>query len=109
MTILYSSILAIDAQHQPTAGEIRLAVVQAQLLTGVYQSLDSPNNAIAISGYDIALNKTANGVIATWLTAPPTFLATTNADSLGQCRFTNKHKHYFGNDIWVAKWTAKRW
>ena len=34
-----------------------------------YRTLDTAGGGVAVAGYDISLNKTSNGVIASWLTA----------------------------------------
>jgi hypothetical protein len=69
VTILYSSVLAVDTQRLATSGEMRLASRSGLSTDWTYQSLDSPSNSMAVAGYDISLNKTGSGVIASWLTA----------------------------------------
>jgi hypothetical protein len=69
VSVLYDSVLVVNQQKQATAGEVRLASRSGVSSNWVYRTLDTPSGGVAVAGYDVSLNKTAAGVIASWLTA----------------------------------------
>jgi hypothetical protein len=69
VSVLYDSVLVVNQQKQATAGEVRLATRIGISSNWSYQTLDTSGGGVAVAGYDLSLNKTAAGVIATWLTA----------------------------------------
>ncbi len=69
VSVLYDSVLVVNQQKQATAGEVRLATRIGISSNWSYRTLDTSGGGVAVAGYDLSLNKTAAGVIATWLTA----------------------------------------
>lgn len=69
VSVLYDSVLVVNQQKQATAGEVRLATRTGISPNWTYRTLDTSSGGVAVAGYDISLNKTAAGVIASWLTA----------------------------------------
>lgn len=70
VSVLYDSVIGLNQQKVITAGEIRLATrSSASKLDWSYQILDTSSVETAVVGYDVSLNKTADGIIAAWLTA----------------------------------------
>lgn len=69
VSVLYDSILVVNQLRQAIAGEVRLASRTGDKATWSYRTLDTSNAGVAVAGYDLSLNKTASGVIASWLTA----------------------------------------
>ncbi|HUW88610.1 MAG TPA: fibronectin [Candidatus Paceibacterota bacterium] len=69
VSVLYDSVLQVNQQKQVIAGEVRLATRAGNSPQWNYRTLDASNGAIAVAGYGVSLNKTAAGVIASWLTA----------------------------------------
>ena len=69
VSVLYDSVLVVNQQKQATAGEVRLASRSGVSSDWVYRTLDTPSGGIAVAGYVLALNKTAGGVIASWLSS----------------------------------------
>ena len=69
VSVLYDSVLVVNQQKQATAGEVRLATRTGISPNWAYRTLDTAGGGVAVAGYDISLNKTARGVIASWLTA----------------------------------------
>ena len=69
VSVLYDSVLVVNQQKQATAGEVRLASRSGVSSNWAYQTLDTPSGGVAVAGYQVSLNKTAAGVIASWLTA----------------------------------------
>lgn len=86
VSILYDSILTINQQHASTSGEVRLATRIGGTAPWSYKTLDGPSGAIAVAGYGVSLNKSAEGVIASWMTSSgvssstPTQIRWTNVD-----------------------------
>ncbi len=86
VSVLYDSILTINQQHASTSGEVRLATRIGGSTQWTYKTLDGPSGAIAVAGYGVSLNKSADGVIASWLTSSgvssstPTQIRWTNID-----------------------------
>ena len=69
VTILYTSVLAMTSQKIVTSGEMRLATRNGITPHWTYLTMDSPTQTVAVNGYEIALSKTSDGVIAAWLSA----------------------------------------
>ena len=69
MNLIYDSVLQVNQQKQAISGEIRLATRTGHSTPWSYRTLDTSNGAVAVAGYALSLNKTADGVIASWLTA----------------------------------------
>ena len=69
VSVLYDSVLVVNQQKQATAGEVRLATRIGISTNWSYRTLDTPGGGVAVAGYDLSLNKTSAGVLATWLTA----------------------------------------
>lgn len=69
VTVLYDSVLVVNQQKQATSGEVRLATRTGISSNWAYRTLDTSGGGVAVAGYDVSLNKTAYGVIASWLTA----------------------------------------
>ena len=69
VSVLYDSVLVVNQQKQATAGEVRLATRIGISTNWTYRTLDTPGGGVAVAGYDLSLNKTSAGVLATWLTA----------------------------------------
>jgi hypothetical protein len=70
VSVLYDSVLELNQQRQTASGEVRLATRSTTSPKDwSYRTLDTPSLGVAVVGYDVALNKTADGVIASWLAA----------------------------------------
>ena len=69
VSILYDSVLQVNQQKQVIFGEVRSATRMGNSTPWSYRTLDTSNGAVAVAGYTVSLNKTADGVIASWLTA----------------------------------------
>ena len=69
VSVLYDSVLVVNQQKQATSGEVRLATRIGISSNWSYKTLDTSGGGVAVAGYDLSLNKTSTGVIATWLTA----------------------------------------
>ena len=73
VSVIYDSNLAVNQQKQATAGEIRLATRStASPSDWSYRTLDTSSSDVAVVGYGVSLNKTSNGLIASWLGASST-------------------------------------
>lgn len=69
VSIIYTSIISINSQKVATNGEVRLASRIGISPLWNYQTLDAATQTIAVTGYDVALSKGANGVTASWMTS----------------------------------------
>jgi hypothetical protein len=70
VSVLYDSVLGLNQQKQVASGEVRLATRSTTSpKSWSYSTLDTPSLGVAVVGYQVSLNKTAAGVIASWLTA----------------------------------------
>lgn len=69
VSVLYDSVLVVNQQKQATAGEVRLATRTGISSNWSYRTLDTSSGGVAVAGYEVSLNKTSAGVIASWLTA----------------------------------------
>jgi len=68
--LLYDSVLTINTRKEATSGAIRVARRNGLSATAWrYSTLDSSGGPIAVVGYDVALQKGARGILATWLTS----------------------------------------
>ena len=67
--LLYDSVLELNKRNEVSAGAIRLAS-RATLNpnTWVYQTLDSSSETVAVTGFDVSLQKSFKGILATWMT-----------------------------------------
>jgi hypothetical protein len=79
--LLYDSVLTINGRKEATSGAIRVAQRNGLSATAwKYKTLDTSGGPIAVVGYDVALQKGARGVLATWLTSST--LSLPNADQI---------------------------
>ena len=79
--LLYDSVLTINQRKEATSGAIRVAQRNGLSTTAwKYQTLDTSGGPITVVGYDVALQKGARGVLATWLTSST--LSLPNADQI---------------------------
>ena len=68
--LLYDSVLTINQRKETTSGAIRVAQRAGVSPQGWrYSTLDTSAGPIAVVGYDVALQKGARGILATWLTS----------------------------------------
>ena len=68
--LLYDSVLTINQRKEATSGAIRVAQRIGVSPQGWrYSTLDTSAGPIAVVGYDVALQKGARGILATWLTS----------------------------------------
>ena len=69
---IYDSILTINQKKDATTGEVRVATRSNLSSTGwSYQTLQATAPANPVAGYDVALGKTPNGILATWMNSSP--------------------------------------
>jgi Fibronectin type III domain len=71
--VVYDSVLTINQKKQPTSGEVRVA--SRTTLSGnnwSYYNLDTSGSGVPMTGYDVSIAKTLNGIQATWLISDPT-------------------------------------
>ena len=79
--LIYDSVLTINQRKEATSGAIRIAQRNGLNPTAwKYKNLDVSGGPIAVVGYDVALQKGALGVLATWLTSST--LSLPNADQI---------------------------
>jgi hypothetical protein len=69
VSVIYDSVLQVNQQKQVIVGEVRLATRTGNSPLWNYRTLDTSKGAVAVAGYGVSLNKSAEGVIASWLTA----------------------------------------
>lgn len=70
--VVYDSVLTINQKKQPTSGEVRVA--SRTTLSGEqwnYFNLDSSGSSTPMTGFDVAIAKTLDGLQATWLISSP--------------------------------------
>jgi hypothetical protein len=70
--VVYDSVLTINQKKQATSGEVRVAsrnTLSAEAWS--YYNLDSSGSATPMTGFDISIAKTLNGLHATWLISSP--------------------------------------
>jgi hypothetical protein len=68
--LLYDSVLTINQRKAATSGAIRVAQ-RIGVSPGAwrYTTLDTSGGPIAVVGYDVELQKSARGILATWFTS----------------------------------------
>ena len=82
--LLYDSVLIFNSNKSPTSGEVRLAIRSSIFPEDWrYQTLDGPDNGIAVAGYSTALAITNKKLAAVWIGANGSSLPNTD-----QIRFT---------------------
>ena len=68
--LLYDSVDGLNQRKVVTAGSIHVARRNGLSPTAwQYSTLDSSGGPIAVTGYDVSLQKGARGILATWLTS----------------------------------------
>ena len=68
--LLYDAVDAINQRKIVTAGSIHVAKrIGVSAAAWRYSTLDTSNGPVAVAGYDVALQKGARGILATWLTS----------------------------------------
>jgi hypothetical protein len=68
--LLYDAVDAINQRKTVTAGSIHVAKrIGISPAAWRYSILDTSNGPVAVAGYDVALQKGARGILATWLTS----------------------------------------
>lgn len=70
--VVYDSVLTINQKKQPTSGEVRVAsrtTLSSEAWS--YFNLDSSGSATPMTGFDVSIAKTLNGIHATWLISSP--------------------------------------
>jgi len=66
--VLYDSVLVINQKKEATSGAIRLATrTEIDPTKWVYRTLEESSDALAMTGYDVALSVSAKGAFAMWL------------------------------------------
>ena len=66
--LLYDSVLVINQKKEATSGAIRLATrSEIDPTKWVYRTLEESSDALAMTGYDVALSVSAKGAFAMWL------------------------------------------
>jgi len=79
--LIYDSVDGLSQRKVVTAGSIHTAKRVGISPTGwQYSTLDSSGGPTAVAGYDVALQKGARGILATWLTS--TTLTIPNAEKI---------------------------
>ena len=67
---LYDSVLVINQKKEATSGAIRLATrTEIDPAKWVYRTVEESSEALAMTGYDVALSVTAKSAFAVWLGA----------------------------------------
>ena len=70
--VVYDSVLTINQKKQATSGEVRVA--SRTTLSGEpwsYFNIDSSGSATPMTGFDVSIAKTLNGLQASWLISSP--------------------------------------
>ena len=79
--LIYDSVLTRNQRQEPTSGAVRIARRSGfSPSSWKYKNLDASGGPIAGVGYDVALQKGARGILATWLTSST--LSLPNADQI---------------------------
>jgi hypothetical protein len=70
--VVYDSVLTISQKKQPTSGEVRVAS-RTTLSSDAwsYFNIDTSGSATPMTGFDVSIAKTLNGIQATWLISSP--------------------------------------
>ena len=67
--LIYDSVRGFDLDKNVTRGEIRYATRSSAFVEDwSYKTLDTPGNAVAVAGYDVAVFNAARGVNVSWFT-----------------------------------------
>ncbi|MGA0889092.1 MAG: hypothetical protein ACO3S0_14310, partial [bacterium] len=68
--VVYDSVLILSSQNRATQGEVRVAT-RATIFPEDwrYQTLDGPDNGLAVAGYDVAISSSEKKVAVAWLGA----------------------------------------
>jgi hypothetical protein len=68
--VIYDSVLTLSSLNRATQGEVRVAS-RASIFPEdwKYQTLDGPDNGLAVAGYDVAISSSAEKVAVAWLGA----------------------------------------
>jgi len=71
--VVYDSVLTINQKKEPTSGEVRVAS-RNTFAPGdwSYFNLDTSGSATPMTGFDVSIAKTLDGVQASWLISSPT-------------------------------------
>lgn len=70
--VVYDSVLTINQKKQATSGEVRVASrTTLSQEAWSYFNLDSSGSATPMTGFDVSIAKTLNGLHATWLISSP--------------------------------------
>jgi hypothetical protein len=70
--VIYDSVLTINQKKQATSGEVRVASRDTLSSDAwSYFNLDTSGSATPMTGFDVSIAKTLNGVQATWLISSP--------------------------------------
>ena len=70
--LIYDSVLTINQKKEATSGEVRVAS-RASLSSAdwSYFNIDASGSATPMTGFDVSIAKTLDGIQATWLIASP--------------------------------------
>ena len=70
--LVYDSVLTINQKKEATSGEVRVAS-RATLSSDAwsYFNIDSSGSATPMTGYDVSIYKTLDGIQAAWLISSP--------------------------------------
>jgi hypothetical protein len=70
--IIYDSVRFVDAQRQPTEGDVRYAFRNsARANSWTYRTLEAGGAGFPVAGYDVALGTNGKRLFAAWLAATP--------------------------------------
>ncbi|CAB4659738.1 MAG: fibronectin [Actinobacteria bacterium] len=74
ISVIYDSVTDLSQSKQIAAGEIRLATRTISALNSWdYQNLDESNSTTAVVGFEVSLDNTKDGLIASWLASSSSF------------------------------------
>lgn len=77
--VIYDSVLTINQKKEATSGEVRVA--SRDTLSGSpwsYFNLDTSGSVVPMTGYDVSIVKTLEGIVASWMIAAPTSIPNPN-------------------------------
>jgi hypothetical protein len=77
--VIYDSVLTINQKKEATSGEVRVA--SRDTLSGSawsYFNLDTSGSVVPMTGYDVSIVKTLDGIVASWMIAAPTSVPNPN-------------------------------
>jgi len=70
--IIYDSVLTINQKKEPTSGEVRVASRATLSATDwSYFNMDASGSATPMTGFDVSIAKTLDGIQAAWLISSP--------------------------------------